>query len=281
MTAIDLRREFETLVSTDRTYRSHSVTCWGSAGSGKSVLALNLAVELAAAGFRVSLVDADTYHPSLAALLGLTTPSAGITALIRLAKQDRLSSEEFARLTHRIEFAGVSVTVLSGLASPARWAEVDPEGIDLLKRTLSGKFDFVVWDIASYLQTGLIDSVSGKDRNQAGCHILSTSDLVLASFLADPVGVNRFLFDLREVGREVWPIANRVRQSVVGRNPIGQLSSVLNKTTGMTLKGEVWEDAGFDYLLQTTRPLRLQGKSSKAQQALGSLAKEIIQQLER
>lgn len=281
MTAIDLRREFETLVSTEKTHQSYSVACWGSAGSGKSVLALNLAIELAAAGMRVALVDADTYHPSLAALLGITSPTGGITGLIRLAKQDRLSEEDFNRLTHKIEFAGGTVTAVAGLTAPARWAEVDVDGIDLLRQRLSERFGVILWDMSCYLQTGLIDSISGKDRNQAATHILSFSDLTLATFLADPVGVNRFLFDLREVGGDVWPIANRVRQSVVGRNPVAQLNSVLNKTAGLSLRGEIWEDSGFDHLLQTTRPLYLQGKSSKAQQAIRDLAREIINQLER
>ncbi len=281
MTAIDLRREFDSLVATERTYSSRSIACWGSAGSGKSVIALNLAFEIAAAGFRVCLVDADTYHPSLAALLGITSPTGGITALLRLARQDRLSREEFDRLSHRVEFSGGNLSVVSGLTAPGRWAEVDPEGLELLTKYLSGSFDFLVWDMASFLQTGLIDSVTGKDRNQASNHILSNSDIILASFLADPVGVNRFLFDMREVGGKVWPIANRVRQSVLGRNPVGQLQSVLAKTAGLTLRGEIWEDQGFDHLLQTTRPLCLQGKSSKAQQTLRNLAVQIIKELER
>jgi len=57
-----------------------TIACWGSAGSGKSTVGANLAFELAALGLRVVLVDADTYNPSLSALLGITDPGPGLTA---------------------------------------------------------------------------------------------------------------------------------------------------------------------------------------------------------
>jgi hypothetical protein len=44
----------------------------------------------------------------------------------------------------------------------------------------------------------------------------------------------------------------------------------------MTLQAELWEDEGFDLLLQSTRPLILQGKNSRTQQELKRLAREII-----
>jgi hypothetical protein len=94
-------------------------------------------------------------------------------------------------------------------------------------------------------------------------------------FLSDPVGLNRFLFDLREVGRKVWPVANRLRSSVLGRNPQGQIRSVLSKTANLTLAGEIVEDEGFDNLLQSTKPLLLQNRASKALQGIRKLAQEI------
>lgn len=276
MTAIDLRKEFDSELLTAVAGQAKSIVCWGSAGSGKSVIAVNLAFELANLGESVCLIDADTYHPSVAAMLGITAPSAGITACLRLARQGRLNLDEFARLSQKVDFAGGTVRVLPGLNSPARWAEVDATSLEILLEFLGDRFSFLVWDIASYLQAGFIDAASGKDRNQAAGFLISKAEVTLASFLADPVGVNRFLFDLREVGTSVWPVANRLRTSVIGRNPAGQIRSILERTAGITLKAELWEDEGFDLLLQSTRPLILQGRNSRTQQELKLLAKEII-----
>jgi Mrp family chromosome partitioning ATPase len=63
------------------------VTVWGSAGSGKTLLAINLAFQLAEANRSVALLDLDTKRPSIAASLGIVEPGAGITALARLARQ--------------------------------------------------------------------------------------------------------------------------------------------------------------------------------------------------
>lgn len=281
MTAIDIRSDFESLLETSKTFQAKSVVCWGSVGSGKSSIAVNLAFELANLGHKVCLVDADTYHPSIAAMLGLTSPGGALLAALRLARQQRLTQEEFHRLAKKIDFAGGSLWIIPGINSLARWSEVDETSLTALIQLLAKKFDVLIFDVATHSQSGLIDALSGRERNQATNHLLSCADIVLASFLADPVGVNRFLFDLRSVGREVLPIANRVRAGVIGRNPLGQLKSILERTADQKLFSEIWEDEGFDYLLQTTRPLLLQGKSSKAHVGLKNLAKEIVLRLER
>jgi hypothetical protein len=255
--------------------QARSIVCWGSSGSGKSSISLNLAYELASSGWRVCLIDADTYHPSLAALLGITQTPGGLAACLRLSRQNRLGSEDFERLVQKIEFPECSFRVITGLTSPNRWAEVDSLAIQNLAENLQSEFDLLIWDVASYCEIGLISADSGRDRNQATQHLLATADIALAFFLADPVGINRFLFDLREVGREVWPVANRIRGSVLGRNPTSQLKSILARAAQLSLAGEIWEDEGFDIMLQSTRPLQLQGRASKAQQGIRRLAQEI------
>ncbi len=273
MTSLDIRNKLATPTATQKT---KNIVSWGSVGSGKSSLAVNLSFELAASGWQVCLIDADTYHPSLAALMGVTEAGGGLAGCLRLIRQGRFTDLEFERLGKKIEFSTHSIWLLTGLPSPARWAEVDAPTLQGLISHLSGQFDFLIWDVATHLEAGLISADSGRDRNQATQFLLTSADLVLASFLADPVGINRFLFDLREVGKPVWPIANRVRSSILGRNPQSQLRSILSRAAGLTLAGEIAEDEGFDILLQSTKPLQLQGRSSKAQQGIRKLAQEIV-----
>lgn len=281
MTAIDLRNEFDYSLETSRTYQAKSVVCWGSVGSGKTSIAVNLSFELANLGHRVCLIDADTYHPSVAALMALTSPGGALTAVLRLARQQRLSHDEFVRLSKKIDFAGGSVWMIPGINALARWSEVDDHSLTALTQELGKKFDILLFDVATHTQSGLIDGLTGRERNQATNHLLATADIALASFLADPVGVNRFLLDLRSAGRAVLPVANRVRPAVIGRNPVSQLKGILEQTAELKLFSDIAEDEGFDVLLQSTRPLLLQGKNSKAQVGIRNLAREVVAQLER
>ena len=272
MTVLDFRKE---AVLPAISTKAKSILCWGSAGSGKSSLAVNMSFELANNGWRVCLIDADTYHPSVAALLGITQSNGGLAAILRLLRQDRFDDNEYERLIQEVSFSQNKISIVTGIPAQTRWSEIDPPTLNLLIQNLADRFDFLVWDVASYSQTGLICGETGKDRNQATAFLLSQADLVLASFLADPVGLNRFLFDLREVGREVWPVANRLRTSVLGRNPHGQIKSILSKTANLSLAADIAEDEGFDIMLQSTKPLLLQNRASKAQQGVRRLAQEI------
>ena len=272
MTTLDIRSQF---VSQTSEANAKSILCWGSAGSGKSSLAVNLSFELAQNGRRVCLIDADTYHPSVAALLGITQSNGGLASCLRLVRQGRFDGVESDRLIKQVSFGHNSIAVIPGIPSQSRWSEVDPQSLSGLVQRLTDQFDFLVWDVASHTQTGLICAETGRDRNQATNYLLGQSDLVLATFLSDAVGLNRFLFDLREVGRDVWPIANRLRSSVLGRNPQGQLRSILSNSANLTLFGQITEDEGFDSMLQSTRPLLLQGRSSKALQEIRKLGQEI------
>ena len=67
---------------------------WGPAGSpGRTLVAANIAGELAAEGKSVLLVDADSYGASVAAVLGLLDEAAGLAQACRLADQGLLDAE--------------------------------------------------------------------------------------------------------------------------------------------------------------------------------------------
>ncbi|MDA0247111.1 MAG: hypothetical protein O3C16_02955, partial [Actinobacteria bacterium] len=147
-------------------------------------------------------------------------------------------------------------------------------------RFLAKNCDIVVWDVASYLELSLYGPESSTGRNEATNTLLELADLTIGLFLADPVGVNRFLFDCKVAAKEFWPVANRVRNSVLGRKPESEVSKVLLEVAGINLVESIREDPGFDTTLATAKPLRFQGRGSKAQDAIARLAKKASEYLE-
>src|SRR5699024_709539 len=72
----------------DKNFTGNITALWGPIGSpGRTVLAVNLAVEVALAGQRTLLIDLDTYGASVGAHLGLMEESAGIAVACRRADQ--------------------------------------------------------------------------------------------------------------------------------------------------------------------------------------------------
>ena len=252
------------------------VAVWGSSGSGKSSVAVNLSCELADLGHTVLLIDADSYHPSLAALLGVVSPGPGITALLRLARANRLTVEELHRLGHEVNLGSRGLWLVTGMNNPSRWPELDSEALIGLANFAQAQFDFVVWDIATHLEQDSIGGPSGQMRNQASSTILSLAEVVLGLFLADPVGINRFLFDSRLVGREFMAVGNRVRPTVLGRKPERQILDGLYQLAKLKVEQLISEDQGFDEQLRTIKPLMLQPKKPRAREQIRQLAHEII-----
>lgn len=262
---------------TDRMVSGKVVTCWGSVGSGKTTLCVNLGFELASLGKRVLILDMDSHRPSIAALLGLTDAGPGMTAVMRLARAGRLSLDELERLSQEISFAKNSIRVVSGLNLSSRWPEIDSQGISELLAFSREHFDYTVIDVAGDLDQGLFSQVSDVQRNFATAEAVKLSDLVLGTFVADQVGVNRFLGDLREVGFEFWPIANRVRASVLGRNPERQLRDTMFKVAQLRIHASIPEDgAALDAAQQRGQPLLLAAKTSKTREAIRLIALEIV-----
>jgi hypothetical protein len=261
---------------TDRKVGGRLVTCWGSSGSGKTSMSVNLSFELASLGKRVLLVDLDSYRPAIAALLGLVEAGPGITAVLRLARAGRLNLEELDRLGQEIVFGKQSLRVITGMNSPTRWPELDGAGLSELFGFARDNFDFTVIDVAGELEEGLFSQVSSVPRNFAASEALRNCDLALGLFSADQVGVNRFLVDMREAGFEFWPIANRVRASVLGRNPERQLRDTMFRKAQVKIHSTVPEDgAAMDAAQQRAQPLLLAAKSSKTREAIRLLALEV------
>lgn len=262
--------------SKNRSVAACSIAVWGSAGSGKTLLAINLAFELARLDHRVLLVDLDMKRPSISAWLGLTEAGPGITAALRLAKMGRLSIEELQRLCAELKFAGSHLDVLPGLSSPRRWEEVAPELLDELGDLIVQHYDFVVFDLNDELNTANHQPMADKSPQQTASWAIGRADFVLAPFVADPVGVNRFLFDCQLADFEFWPIANRVNTKTLGSSGIRKLKEAIELFTKKSLRAEIPMDAGgCENSIARARPLMLESPNSKLTLAIRSLACEI------
>jgi len=260
-----------------KTLSAKVIAVWGSAGSGKTTLAINMGFELSSMDLKVLIIDADSYRPSIAASLGLTEPGPGITAVLRLARTTRLSIEEIERLTEEIQFGKKSLRVLTGLNSPSRWPELDPESLSGLIEFSRQHFDIILIDVAGELEEGLVSASSEVGRNSSARAIIENADLALGVFAADPVGLNRFLWDCRNADFEFWPVANRVRASTIGKNPDRQLKDTMHRLARLEIKAVIAEDAqAVDLSLLKAQPLCLCAKNSKARESIRLLSLDLL-----
>lgn len=252
---------------------SQLIAVWGSSGSGKTMLSLNLAFEIASLGKRVLLIDGDSYGPSIAPALGVTDPGPGVLAALRLARQGRLDQVELTRLSHELSFEKHTLRFLPGVTTPMRWSDFDEPACKGLIATAREHFDLIVVDVAPNLEPGIYTPESSVSRNQASLGFIETADLVLGLFAADAIGVNRFLWDLRMANFDHWPIANRVRSQALGFSPERQLKDAIYKLAHRELNHLLPEDSvATDTALQRAQPLLLAARNSKLREAIRRLA---------
>lgn len=253
------------------------IAVWGSAGSGKTLVAINLAFELARLGNRVLLVDLDLTRPSIASWLGITDAGPGITAALRLAKTSRLDIDELMRLCAELKFGGSKLEVLTGLSSPNRWGEVTSEGIELLESEMERHFDFIVFDLNDAIDGHSPSQFLPTSRQETTRRIAERADLLLATFSAEPVGINRFLFDLQEIDRDLMLIANRVGAKSFSKSSTNKLSETIGHFTPMKIRAALPNDpSSCEASICHARPLMLESPNAKLTLAVRTLACEIV-----
>ena len=255
------------------------VAVWGPVGApGRTTVAVTLANELAVAGQSALLVDADTYGPSVAQVLGLLDESAGLAAAVRAALQSGLDAERLARLA---PYVAPRLRVLTGLPRPGRWPELRATGLDLVWRHARALAQWTVVDCGFALEADeeiTFDS-SAPRRNGATLSALGAADVVLAVGTADPVGLQRLvrrLQDLAEVlgpGRTPRVVVTRVRASVVGGSPDQRVAQALDRYAGVRDVVLVPDDRpALDAALLAGRSLTEVAAGSPARRALAGLA---------
>ena len=270
-------------------YPVHVIAVWGPAGSpGKSTIATNVAAELALSGQRVLLVDLDTLAPSLALGLGLVDTPAGLSACLRLVEQNRLSIEEFNRLTISISLGRNELKFMPGLSSAHRWPEVSAERFEKLLSFVQGVVDHVVVDLpqatvskSNYFHpSSMISSENSRDSLLAS--VLTKAAKVVLVSGCDPVAAQRFLRTkefLVELEPNLSPLVavNRFRTSALGNRAKDELIETYLTLAQLRIDVFIPEDReNVDKAMLNGLPLALLKRSSPARVAIAELAKQLL-----
>ncbi|MCB5273842.1 Iron-sulfur cluster carrier protein [Arthrobacter sp. SO5] len=207
------------------------IAVWGPAGSpGRTLLAANIAGELAAEGKSVLLVDADSYGASVAALLGLLDEAAGLAQACRLADQGLLDGEALLRIATPVATRSGTFRVLTGITRAERWTELRAAALSRVLELARQAADVTVIDTGFCLESDeeLSFDTMAPRRNAATLRSLELADTVFAVGAADSIGVPRLVRGLAELHAavpEASPrvVLNKVRSAAVGRSPERQL----------------------------------------------------------
>jgi MinD-like ATPase involved in chromosome partitioning or flagellar assembly len=263
--------------------RGWVVTVWGSAGSpGRTSLAIAIAAELADAGLRVALADADTYAASIDPALGLLDEAPGFAAACRLAGTGSLTISEFERLAEWVRTGGTGFWVLTGIGRPNRWPELGTSRVQGVIEAARTWVDVLVLDVAASLEQDeeLTSDVAAPRRNAASLAALRGADHVVAVGAGDPIGLARYLRSHAELleaapPQRVTTVVNKVRASAIGLNPQGQVTQTLARFGGITDPVLVpWDPGAFDAAVLGGKPLRDAAPRSPARRAIRTLVHE-------
>lgn len=257
------------------------ICVWGPPGApGRTSLAIGIADECANLGFNTILIDADTWAPSIALTLGLADDGVGLASACRRALTGALDQRSLQSILRPISD---HLCVLTGTGRADRWTEVRRSAMLAVVQRARAQADVVVIDCAAPLESDeeLVFDTSAPRRNAATFVALEQAADVVVVGAADPVGLVRLvngLTELRELqlpGR-IHVVANRVRESMLGRHPNEAVTDVLGRHAGLT---EVWcipqDSVSMDHALRQGCTLRELGDDSAVRVAIRALAQAI------
>ncbi len=207
------------------------IAVWGPAGApGRTLLAANIAAELAAEGKAVLLVDADSYGASVAATLGLLDESAGLAQACRLAEQGLLNADSLKKVSASVFTKSGEFRVLTGITRADRWTELRAGALSTVFEQSRKIADVIVVDTGFCLEADeeLSFDTMAPRRNAATLRSLEIAETVFAVGSADAIGVPRLVRGLAELADAVPQatpriVLNKVRASAAGRSPERQL----------------------------------------------------------
>ncbi len=260
------------------------VAVWGPTGApGRTTLAVNLAAELALLAGRVILVDLDTYGGAVAQALGLLDEAPGVAAVARSAVQGSSVSEALNR--HALEVRP-GLRVLTGISRAARWAELPVAALEPMWTGLKAVARITVVDCGFGIEvTG--GSAVGPGRDDATLSALAAASMIVVVGSAEPVGVQRLVQALAEVGEVEGVgghprlvVVNRVRASVAGAKPGEAVADVLARYASV---GEAWmvpeDQKACDAATLAGQTLAERAPHSPARRAIEAIARHVLREV--
>ena len=260
--------------------RGRVVAVWGPTGApGRTTIAVTLATELAGLGIPTVLVDADTYGGSVAQALSFLDEAPGLAAATRAADQGILDLPTLARLA---PVATAGLRVLTGIPKAERWPEIRGAALERVLTVCRSLGQVVVVDCGFSLEDDeeLSYDTMAPRRNAATLTTLAVADEVVVVGGCDPVGLQRLVRGLQELGTVPAPrptvVVNRVRAGAVGANPERRVAEALSRFAGVTDVLFVPDDPGaLDTALLQGRALSECAPQSPVRPAVRSVAEKV------
>lgn len=257
--------------------QSRVIAVWGPTGApGRSTLALGLAAELAATGSRTLLVDCDTYGSSIAQALSLLDEAPGMAAAARAADQGSLDLPALARLAPEVS---AHLRVLTGIPRAERWPELRAPAVEHVLTVARQLAEVVVVDCGFAIEDDeeLSYDTLAPRRNAATLTALEQADDLLVVGSADPVGLQRLVRAVQDVGSIPSPtpavVVNKVRASAVGGRPERRISEALERFSGMDdLSFLPWDQSSLDGAMLAGRTLVEYAPQSDLRRAIAAVA---------
>jgi MinD-like ATPase involved in chromosome partitioning or flagellar assembly len=230
--------------------------------AGKTTVAINIALELAAEKARVLLLDADIQGPAVANHFALTQQPAGLQAAFRIAGQQRFDLEQLERLS--FQFQKSTLRIMPGSQNfPSQ--SFDQEAVANLLETARSGYEFTVVDLGS-----LSADASGT-QSQLTNTIISLADRIIVVCLADPIGIFRFLGLENLIAASSKPVElvmNRVRNSVIA-SARREIAITLQRLSTLEPKAYLPDDPQhIDQAVRTGVPATSLSRSGSFRQAL-------------
>ena len=227
------------------------VTVWGTHGApGRSTIAFNLAALAAQQGQQVCLIDADTYAPSLDALMALEDTGSGLAILCSDADRAQLDEKKAGAIMERVPLKNGTFDFLSGITSSSRWPEVRARAFAEVLEWLKHRYDLVICDVAAPIEVDeelTFDGLAPR-RNAATLTALACADRVIALGEADVIGLPRLINLAREVQSrpdlfapqtDVQYWLNRSRREAAGFNPEAKMRDNWARYLSVSLTGVI------------------------------------------
>lgn len=252
------------------------VVVWSAPGApGRTMVAVHLAVEAAAQGLDVLLVDGDSWSASVAQLLHLDEAPS-------VARAARAASDGWREpLETCLQTGPGGCAVLTGLARAELWPEVRERAWSALLDAARETATLVVVDVAAAIEEDeelAFDRVPYR-RNLMTLGALVAADEIVQVVAGDPVGIRRGIVAHRSLGEARPECAGRVSVAL-NRSPresrrLQDCSVQLSEWTGRPPVAFLPVEPAFDRVAWEGRPLHSVAPRSAWLRSLRALAESV------